>query len=60
MGFTQKGKTPVLDEAEAKSLFAAIGEHIETKQQAGKPILAELRDRALIGVMVYSLAPSAP
>ena len=52
----RKGKTPVLDENEAKDLFAAIAKQLEAKQQAGQPVLAELRDRALIGVMVYSFA----
>jgi len=42
----KKGKTPVLSAAEAHELFASI-----------EPVtIADLRDRALIGVMVYSFA----
>ena len=40
------GKTPVLDPAEARTLL----DHIDVTTQAG------LRDRALIGLMVYSFA----
>jgi integrase len=43
---TARGKTPVLDTEQARAFFASI----ETDSIAG------LRDRALIGVMVYSFA----
>jgi site-specific recombinase XerD len=61
-----KGKTPVLTEDEAKALFEALGGVIEEANQllATKPAnpaarqrrLLAMRDRALIGVMVYSFA----
>ena len=43
---TKKGKTPVLDEGQARKLLASI----DTSSTTG------LRDRALIAVMVYSFA----
>ena len=56
-----KGKTPVLTEAEARSLFAAIDHKPDEngRQVPKEPYemtIAELRDRALIAVMVYSFA----
>jgi site-specific recombinase XerD len=56
-----KGKTPVLTEVEARSLFEAIDHKTDADgrwvaKEAGEMTLAELRDRALIGVMVYSFA----
>jgi site-specific recombinase XerD len=55
------GKTPVLTREEARRLFDAID---QTTDEGGQTVpktpdqftLAELRDRALIGVMVYSFA----
>ncbi len=61
-----KGKTPVLTESEARSLFEGLGAVIEEaeKRLAEQPLnpaacqrlLLALLDRALIGVMVYSFA----
>ena len=42
----KKGKTPVLDREEARALIAAI----DTSSLTG------LRDRALIGMMIYTFA----
>jgi site-specific recombinase XerD len=60
----KQGKTPVLNEDEAKALFRSLDLVIaEADERAvGMPTdrrirgLAALRDRALIGVMVYSFA----
>jgi len=57
----KKGKTPVLSAAEARSLFEAIDHKPDAlgrlvPKDAGEMTLAELRDRALIGVMVFSFA----
>src|SRR5262249_10912560 len=52
---------PVLTEDEARSLFEAI-DHCKDKdgrwveKKTGEMTIVELRDRALIGVMVYSFA----
>jgi site-specific recombinase XerD len=56
-----KGKTPVLTQTEARSLFDAIDHMTDAEdhwveKKAGDMTVAELRDRALIGVMVYSFA----
>ncbi len=61
-----RGKTPVLTEDEAKSLFETLGEAIGEADRrvvqrpddaaARQRRLLALRDRALIGVMVYSFA----
>ena len=56
----KKGKTPVLTAEEARELLDSIG-IVRKVRQAGQPEAAEpdlvgLRDRALIGVMVYSFA----
>lgn len=64
-----KGKTPVLTEDEAKALFETLGEVIaaasqqlaeqpgeQAAQSARRRRLLALRDRALIGCMVYSFA----
>lgn len=47
-----RGKTPVLDAAQARKLLDSI----PLTRKNGSPDLAGLRDRALIGVMVYSFA----
>ncbi|RYZ81819.1 MAG: hypothetical protein EOP06_22815, partial [Proteobacteria bacterium] len=47
-----EGKTPVLSSEDAKLLI----ESIPTHRKDGEPDLVALRDRALIGLMVYSLA----
>lgn len=53
----KKGKTPVLTEEEARQLFAAINGHIAaTAANHQAPSLIDLRDRALISVMVYTFA----
>jgi integrase/recombinase XerD len=53
-----KGKTPVLDAEEARALLDSI--ITKVKQPDGteieQPTVTELRDRALIGVMVYTFA----
>jgi site-specific recombinase XerC len=46
----KRGKTPVLDPSEARQLLDSI--------DATTPV--GLRDRALVGLMVYSFAASAP
>jgi integrase/recombinase XerD len=55
------GKTPVLTQAEARLLFDAIDYKTEEhgrriRKEPSDMTIAELRDRALIGVMVYSFA----
>jgi site-specific recombinase XerD len=55
------GKTPVLAQAEARPLFDAIDHKTDehgrrVKKTPSEMTIAELRDRALIGVMVYSFA----
>lgn len=57
----KKGKTPVLTLTEARELFEAIDHKTDEdgrreEKQASDMTIAELRDRALIGVMVYSFA----
>jgi integrase len=49
----KKGKTPVLTEEEAHALLESIP---ITKKPGNRPDLLGLRDRALIGIMVYSFA----
>jgi integrase/recombinase XerD len=56
-----KGKTPVLTESEARSLFEAIDHKTDedgrwVEKEPHEMTITELRDRALIGVMVYSFA----
>ena len=54
----RKGKTPVLTAEEARELLESI-ETVRTKRQDGvdeEPSLVGLRDRALIGAMVYTFA----
>ena len=56
----QKGKTPVLTATEARSLLDSI-RTVRTVQRGGgpeteEPLLVGLRDRALIGAMVYTFA----
>ena len=46
------GKTPVLDAEQARELLDAIA----TTTEGGSPSIVGLRDRALIGVMVFSFA----
>ena len=58
------GKTPVLTAAEARALLDSIrtvrtvqhGDGTETEEPLGEPLLLGLRDRALIGAMVYTFA----
>jgi integrase len=56
----KRGKTPVLSQDEARELLASIKltRTIKAEDGSGKevPWLVGLRDRALIGVMVYSFA----
>jgi integrase/recombinase XerD len=53
----KKGKTPVLTEEEARQLFAVINDRIAANAANNEsPSLVDLRDRALIGVMVYTFA----
>lgn len=56
----KKGKTPVLTADEARELLDSIKIVRKTKQkddpEPGEPALVGLRDRALIGVMVYTFA----
>jgi integrase/recombinase XerD len=53
----KKGKTPVLTEDEARQLFAAINDRIGKKlEKQEPPDILDLRDRALLGVMVYTFA----
>jgi site-specific recombinase XerD len=53
-----KGKTPVLDAEEARALFDSIITKVKQPDGTEKeqPTVTELRDRALIGVMVYTFA----
>ena len=58
------GKTPVLTAAEARALLDSIrtvrtvqhGDGTDTEEPLGEPLLLGLRDRALIGAMVYTFA----
>ncbi|MGP0076199.1 MAG: tyrosine-type recombinase/integrase [Bryobacteraceae bacterium] len=56
----KKGKTPVLNADEARTLLDSIKIVRKTKDAEGaeteEPALVGLRDRALIGVMVYTFA----
>ena len=55
----RKGKTPVLTAEEARELLESIETVRTTKRQDGvdeEPSLVGLRDRALIGAMVYTFA----
>ena len=60
----KRGKTPVLTAEEARSLLDSIrtvrtgqhGDGTETEKPLGEPLLLGLRDRALIGAMVYTFA----
>jgi site-specific recombinase XerD len=53
----KKGKTPVLTVEEARSLLKSIGAPEEgLTEEEDPPTAQELRDRALIGVMVYTFA----
>jgi len=55
----KKGKTPVLTAEEARALLDSIPVRKPAKEDdadAGQPDLLGLRDRALIGIMVYSFA----
>ena len=56
----KKGKTPVLDAGEARALLNSIAVSstvtLDDGSEAGQPLLVGLRDRALIGVMVYTFA----
>ena len=58
------GKTPVLTAEEARALLDSIrtvrtvqhGDGTDTEEPLGEPLLLGLRDRALIGAMVYTFA----
>ena len=56
----KKGKTPVLTAEEARELLDSIKIIRKTRRQDGakaqEPVLVGLRDRALIGTMVYTFA----
>jgi len=52
----KKGKTPVLTAEEARKLLDSIETVMERADGSGEPALLGLRDRALIGVMVYTFA----
>jgi integrase/recombinase XerD len=54
----KKGKTPVLTAEEARALLDSIPvcKAPEEGADAGQPDLLGLRDRALVGIMVYSFA----
>ena len=56
----KKGKTPVLDASEARALLDSIAVTrtftLDDGREAEQPLLVGLRDRALIGVMVYTFA----
>jgi site-specific recombinase XerD len=53
----KKGKTPVLDSKEARALLDSIIAPKEGRTpETDPPTLQDLRDRALIGVMVYTFA----
>ena len=56
----RKGKTPVLTTEEARELLDSIQTVQRTKRRKGtefeEPSLVGLRDRALVGVMVYTFA----
>lgn len=52
----KKGKTPVLSVADARTLLDSIPIERENKDGNKEPIILGLRDRALIGVMVFSFA----
>ena len=60
----KKGKTPMLTANEARELLDSIKIVRKTKQKddpkAGEPALVGLRERALIGVMVYTSPASTP
>ena len=60
----KKGKTPVLTAEEARELLDSIKTVRKTKSkdrtETEQPSLVGLRDRALIGAMVYTFAPWAP
>ena len=53
-----KGKTPVLDAEEARALLDSIITRVRQPDgtEIEQPTVTELRDRALIGVMVYTFA----
>jgi integrase/recombinase XerD len=52
----KRGKTPVLSEEQARQLLASIKVRKMIASEDEVPVLVGLRDRALIGVMVYSFA----
>ena len=53
----KEGKTPVLTTDEARQLFTRFDQGIKEKGENNElPSIAELRDRALIAVMVFSFA----
>jgi site-specific recombinase XerD len=52
----KKGKTPVLSAQDARTLLDSIATEREHGDGTKTPLLLRLRDRALIGVMVFSFA----
>jgi integrase/recombinase XerD len=52
----KQGTTPVLTADEARKLLDSINTERENKDGTKSPVIAGLRDRALIAVMVYSFA----
>jgi site-specific recombinase XerD len=52
----KKGKTPVLSAQDARTLLDSIATERENDDGTRTPLLLGLRDRALIGLMVYSFA----
>jgi integrase len=52
----KKGTTPVLSAEDARTLLDSIATEREHDDGTKTPVLIGLRDRALIGVMVYSFA----
>ena len=52
----KQGTTPVLTADEARKLLDSIETERENKDGTKSPVMAGLRDRALIGLMVYSFA----
>jgi site-specific recombinase XerD len=52
----KKGKTPVLSAQDARTLLDSIETERENDDGTKTPLLLGLRDRALIGVMVFSFA----
>ena len=52
----KKGKTPVLSAEDARTLLDSIDDRTRERRRDRTPLVLGLRDRALIGVMVFSFA----